>query len=454
VDEAKRLLTGIDPAELGERIKQARLAAGLTQSQLGGGDASTGYVSRIESGQRRPDLRLLTALAERLGVDVRSLLADEPPGVGGAGDGWAEVRVTLDHAELSLRGGSPEEAARLVDSVDERLAAGPPDLAERAAHLRALLAEAAGDLDGAVIALEDLLALGKDRPQAAAYAVALSRCYREGGDFSRAASVGESCLEALRKHGLDGTEAALQLAVTVAGAYIVLGDLAHAARLCRRVIARADELGEPVALASAYWNASIVESERGAPEAAEPLARRALDLWADAEGSRNLARLRSELGMIQLALDPPEVDEARANLEAARRELEASSASPVDKARNRLAAARADLIAGAPDAAAESAAAIAEEMRAVAPLLAADASVLAGTSAWETGDREVAVARFRHAIALLTGIGSDRRAAELWFELGARFDEAGLGEDAHEAYRSAAAATGLRSAYDVTRARV
>lgn len=450
MDEAKRLLTGIDPAELGERIKRARLAAGLTQSQLGGAEASTGYVSRIESGQRRPDLRLLTALADRLGVEVRSLLADETAATG-RGEGWVEVRVALDHAELSLRGGSPEEAARLVDSVDERLAAGPPDLAERAAHLRALLAEAAGDLDGAVIVLEDLLARGEDRPQAAAYAVALSRCYREGGDFSRAATVGERCLEALRERGLDGTEAALQLTVTVAGAHVVLGDLAHAARLCRREIARAEELGEPVALASAYWNASVAESERGAPEAAEPLARRALDLWADAEGSRNLARLRSELGMIQLALDPPEVDAARANLEAAQRELEASGASPVDTARTRLAAARADLIGGAPDSAVEAAVEIAEEMRTLAPLLAADASVLAGAGAWEAGAREVAVARLRDAVALLTGIGPDRRAAELWFELGARFDEAGLGEEAHAAYRSAAAATGLRSAYDVTR---
>nr|WP_272917766.1 helix-turn-helix transcriptional regulator [Nocardioides flavescens] len=444
-------MTGIDPAELGARIKRARLAAGLTQSQLGGEDASTGYVSRIESGQRRPDLALLTVLAARLGVEVRSLLSV------GLVDGpdpdarWDDVRVALDHAELSLRGGSPEEAGRLLDGVEDRLAAAPAELVERAAHLRALLAEAAGDLDGAIEALEDLLELGRDRPGAAAYAIALSRCYRESGDFTRAATVGEACLDALRSRGLDGTDDALQLAVTVAGAHILLGDLAHAARLCRRIIARAEEVGSRIALASAYWNASVVESQRGAPEAAAPLARRALHLWADAEGSRNLARLRSELGMIQLDLDPPELDDARANLAAAARELDASSASPVDKSRNALASARADLLSGEPERARAAALPIEEAMRSTAPVLAASAAVLAGQAAWELGERDEAVARYRAAIALLTGVGSDRRAAELWFELGARFDEAGLRDDAHAAYRSAAAATGLRSAYDVGR---
>src|SRR4051812_23937560 len=61
-------LTSMDPAVLGARIKAARVAVGLTQPELAGTDASVAYLSRIESGQRRPNVDLLTSLAGKLGV--------------------------------------------------------------------------------------------------------------------------------------------------------------------------------------------------------------------------------------------------------------------------------------------------------------------------------------------------------------------------------------------------
>ena len=50
------MLKEIDPAQLGDRIRAARVAKGWTQTQLAGTEISVGYVSRIESGQRRPNL--------------------------------------------------------------------------------------------------------------------------------------------------------------------------------------------------------------------------------------------------------------------------------------------------------------------------------------------------------------------------------------------------------------
>ena len=44
------LLKEIDPAQLGNRIRAARVAKGWTQTRLAGDDISVGYVSRIESG--------------------------------------------------------------------------------------------------------------------------------------------------------------------------------------------------------------------------------------------------------------------------------------------------------------------------------------------------------------------------------------------------------------------
>ena len=53
---------------------------------------------------------------------------------------------------------------------------------------------------------------------------------------------------------------------------------------------------------------------------------------------------------------------------------------------------------------------------------------------------------YREAVLELSSIGSDRGAAAAWFELGALLDELGLEREAHDAYRSAAASTGLRRA--------
>ena len=141
-------------------------------------------------------------------------------------------------------------------------------------------------------------------PETTRVAIALSRCYRESGDLSRAIETGQRCLDSLQALHLDGSDDAIQLAVTVAAAHFTKGDVAHAVRLCRRAIARAEQLGTPVAMASAYWNASIMESERGDSRAAVVLAERALQLLDSAESNRNLGRLRSELGVLPAAARP------------------------------------------------------------------------------------------------------------------------------------------------------
>ena len=45
----------------------------------------------------------------------------------------------------------------------------------------------------------------------------------------------------------------------------------------------------------------------------------------------------------------------------------------------------------------------------------------------------------------MTGVGADRDAAQLWFELADLLEDVGDVEAARDAYRSAAAASGLRT---------
>src|SRR5437764_8721611 len=57
-------------ARLGERLRQLRVGAGLTQSDLAGDRFSKEYISQIERGKTRPTSDTIEWLALRLGVDA------------------------------------------------------------------------------------------------------------------------------------------------------------------------------------------------------------------------------------------------------------------------------------------------------------------------------------------------------------------------------------------------
>jgi transcriptional regulator with XRE-family HTH domain len=446
-DDLADLLALADMVEVGRRIRRARVTKGLTQAQLAGADVSVGYVSRIEAGKRRPDPAVFERLAERLHTAPLVLLN------GGSDPEIAALQVAVDHAELSLRGGAPAEAKEQLDAIwDEVIDCGAPDLEHRARLTHALASEALGRLDDAIVELEDLLAAeSQEAVRSLRPAMALSRCYREGGDLARAIEIGERHLELLSRLELEGSDEAVQLVVTVAAAYCERGDVAYAARMCRRAVEQAERLGSPLARASAYWNASIVESRRGSVEEAVPLAAKALRLLEAAEDDRNLPRLQSQLASMQLRLDPPQIDEARVNLEAARAHYLLSGASPIDVARNALVTAQSDLLSGDIGGAEERARSVLEEVREAAPFLAVEALMILGRIAARRDDVVAAAGHYREVVMRLSAIGSDRGAAAAWFELGALLDDLGLEGEARDAYRRAAASTGLRSVYSVRR---
>ena len=63
--------------ELGQRLKQARLEAGLSQRQLCGDAITRNMLSRIENGSARPSMDTLALLAERLGRPVSFFLSED-----------------------------------------------------------------------------------------------------------------------------------------------------------------------------------------------------------------------------------------------------------------------------------------------------------------------------------------------------------------------------------------
>ena len=448
------LLQEIRPYELGSRLRAARLARGWTQTELAGDLVSVGYVSRIESGHRRPQAEVLEALAQRLDVPVDQLLR------GATAPEQDEIRLALDFAELSLENGAIAEAEmRAREARDRAYAIVHPDLADRATFLVARALESQGNVDDAILELEPLVmgpgAIPREPgaiPKAGLpaiprirAAIALGRCYRQSGDLGLAVEVMERTLAELGDTALDGSDEVVQLAVSLAATYFDRGDTGQAIRTCRKAIAQAERLGSPRARAAAYWNASIMEAERGSVAEAIPLAERALALLAEGQDGRNLARLRTALADMQLQLDPPEVVAAQQQLDLADHELRESSGGAFDFARNDVARARVLMLLGDLDAARELSAAVHARVAEHSPIAAADAKLVEGQAAAAAGHVEEAGRVYRQAVMLLTGVGADRDAADLWFELAGLFEAVGDMDAARNAYRSAAASTGLRS---------
>jgi transcriptional regulator with XRE-family HTH domain len=146
-----------DAAAVGRRLKEARLAAGLSQRQLSFPGCSAAYISRLEAGDRVPSLQLLRKLAAKLNADEQYLatgveqIKQDPPELieaeverrlagaprdpraganrpsGGLDDPVARARVLWEHSRALAAGGDRGGAARfardalaLLDFADDR----------------------------------------------------------------------------------------------------------------------------------------------------------------------------------------------------------------------------------------------------------------------------------------------------------------------------------------------
>jgi tetratricopeptide (TPR) repeat protein len=119
--------TSPEGLRLGERLRQLRVAAGLTQSELAGDRFSKEYVSQIERGKTRPTAGTIEWLAARLGVDAGFL------GSGVATDERARLEGALTRAEALYEAQEDHEAAEAFEPLAAAArATGMPELQVRA----------------------------------------------------------------------------------------------------------------------------------------------------------------------------------------------------------------------------------------------------------------------------------------------------------------------------------
>ncbi|MCV0402700.1 MAG: helix-turn-helix domain-containing protein [Chloroflexi bacterium] len=122
---ARRRVTVVDNSHvarrIGDRIREARTRAELTQADVARGRYTAAYISALERGLAKPSMAALTFLSERLGVAITDLVAEEPP---------AAARL---EADLLLAAG---DAQRALDAYETLLDRAGSDRRQRAELLR------------------------------------------------------------------------------------------------------------------------------------------------------------------------------------------------------------------------------------------------------------------------------------------------------------------------------
>ncbi|MFE6456898.1 helix-turn-helix domain-containing protein [Streptomyces cinereoruber] len=293
----------------GKRLRQLRQQRGISQVTLAGTGMSAAYLSRLESGSRRPTEHAVGYLAERLGISVDMFEDDRPE------DSLTEVvAVVAAMPERDLDAGTGTLLAEALEAAGEA-----DDLTRW--HALAQLArvhEVLGDFRREREALAGLDELGRKLGRAALQGRArlrLAHCDRDLGDVKSARDAVVEVLGDERRMRISAADS-VRARLLLASCQAELGDLAEAARLVDEVCGSLEGAGGALA-AQAYWSAATVAARQGNDTRAAECLTRAMEVVDSRDDLTLWLRLRLAGASLSLAADPPRTAEAEEFLEAA-----------------------------------------------------------------------------------------------------------------------------------------
>ncbi|HEU5244733.1 MAG TPA: tetratricopeptide repeat protein [Gaiellaceae bacterium] len=277
-----------DPVAVGERLRQAREAAGLTQRELSFEGCTAAYVSRIEAGARVPSLQILHEFAKRLGVTPEYLATGRAEG--------EDVSSELLEAEVALRLGDDDRAAQLYEAA--RADADSPEAHARVQLGLGRLALRHDEIANGIGLLEQAVGSGALAPgDASAAANALGRGYVTQSRYDEAFAVFERFLDEARSRADHFDE--VRFSVLLANAYVDHGDYGRAHATLGEVLDVARQTVDPLLRASLYWSQSRAHLSQGEPDRAAEYARLALATLRASEQTLEAARVLQLLAFIE-----------------------------------------------------------------------------------------------------------------------------------------------------------
>jgi tetratricopeptide (TPR) repeat protein/DNA-binding XRE family transcriptional regulator len=286
---------------LGERLRQLRVAAGLTQSELAGERFSKEYVSQIERGKTRPTDETIGWLAARLGVDTGFLSN------GVSSEDRGRVEATLARAEALLGAGSFADAAEAFEIA--RAAVGATSVPEL--DVRSLVGEARARIrTGEIREALDLLSRARTLAEGPSFSdveraevlLWLGACRYKLSSIQTALGLLNESLALAERSGLPCDRLRADVYNWRARCYRRQRDFEAAREDVETALELAEGLNDRRALANAYFQASLVAERQGHWLLARTYAERAKSQYEELADQANVGQLMNNLGGLNLLL--------------------------------------------------------------------------------------------------------------------------------------------------------
>jgi transcriptional regulator with XRE-family HTH domain len=404
-----------DPGKVGQRLRAAREAAGLSQRDLATESCTAAYVSRIEKGERVPSIQLMREFASRLGLS-EEYLATGAKGAGARTFGLAEARV-------ALRLGEFEDARRLSDAALDR-ARSDTDRALVSAFFGEL-ALAEGDYRGAIDALERALKLEPTLEEREPNAIdALGRAYARAAEYESAVATFATARDRAAARGDLLNE--VRFGSLLAHAYSDSGNFQAAEAAVAGALQAGEGLDDPLTRARTLWARSRIHALQNDSETAALYAERALEILEVSDHSYYAALANQLLAHIEL--DRGNGDRAVQLLENAAPAI-AGSGRKFEYARLEIERARALASVGRAEDAASVAMAAAGALRGELSVDAGRCYLLVGDVFRELNDGERAVELYELAVEALQQMPT-RYLVEAYSKLADLLEERGHADQA------------------------
>src|SRR5437764_9057342 len=290
---------------LGERLRQLRVAAGLTQTDLAGDRFSKEYVSQIERGKTRPTRETIGWLAERLGVDPGFLAS------GGSADERGRVDAALVRADALLEARRNDEALEEFESVRPAvLATGLPELESRALSGEATVRVRRGEVREAIALLERARALSEGETfsdiERADVLFRLGVARYKLNSIQTAIGLFDEALKLAERSEIPSDHLRSNVLAWRSRCYRRRRDLEAAREDVERALELAESLNDKRTAADIYFQASIIADREGHWVLARSYAERAKAAYEAVADRTNLGRLMNNLGGINFLLGHPD----------------------------------------------------------------------------------------------------------------------------------------------------
>jgi tetratricopeptide (TPR) repeat protein len=290
---------------LGERLRQLRVAGGMTQAELAGDRFSKEYVSQIERGKTKPTAETIRWLADRLGVDA-GYLAN-----GVDADERGRVEAALARSDALLEARRNEEALEELERVRAAvLATGLPELETRFLSSEATLRIRSGEVRQAIALLERARELsegsGFSDIERADVLFRLGVARYKLNSIQTAIGLFDEALKLSERSQIRSDQLRSNILAWRSRCYRRRRDLEAAREDVERALELAESLNDKRTAADVYFQASIIADREGHWVLARSYAERAKAAYEELSDRSNLGRLLNNLGGLNFLLGHPD----------------------------------------------------------------------------------------------------------------------------------------------------